>query len=50
MVQISWQKEASKEEGNATMVSDGYDFVEVLTITTKNTEKEWVLSNKNLFM
>lgn len=51
-------KETSKGESNDAMVSDGYDFAKDLTISTKNTEKEWVLdsgftlhvSNKNLFL
>lgn len=54
----SKKNEASKKEGNVAMVLDGYDSTEVLTISTKNTKKEWVLdsgcsfhvSNKNLFM
>ena len=37
-------KETSKEESNAAMVSVGYDSAEVFTITTKNTENEWVLN------
>ncbi|KAJ9697688.1 hypothetical protein PVL29_007014 [Vitis rotundifolia] len=45
----SKKNKASKEEGNATMVLDGYDFVEVLTITTKNMEKEWVLDSRCTF-
>ena len=32
--------ETSKEEGNVAMVSNVYDSIEVLKITTKNTQNE----------
>ena len=39
------QTDKSKEPGNAAVATDGYESAEVLTVTEKESNKEWILDS-----
>ena len=39
------EEEKTQVQGSATIVDDGYDSVEVLTVTLNQNHEEWVLDS-----